>query len=256
MDYFKERVCRLSGEVWKQYNSFSKCQCEQCKNIPPTIKTKSAKKVKCIICKNPFEPFKSILEKSCGEIDCRVKYSIMVVEKQKKAQEIKVKRDWQKQKAEIKDKIKTLTDWHNDLQKEINAIIRNLDAQHPCISSLRGLGKSYDAGHLFGRQSNPQIRYHLFNIFAQSVHDNQWKSGNQLEFVEGLEKTFGTEIKDYCLSLKGSPELKLSIDDIKEKIPIARSILKWVKLQDRKFSTQERIDLRKRFNAELGIYNN
>lgn len=41
---------------------------------------------------------------------------------------------------------------------------------------------------------------------------------------------------------------------IKEKIPIARSVLKWLKLQNRKFTTQERIDYRHIFNEKLGIY--
>lgn len=155
---------------------------------------------------------------------------------------------------EAKEKLKTRSDWENNLQKEINAIVRLIDKDHPCISSNRPLGKSYDAGHLLGRQSHPQIRYNLFNIFAQSVHDNQWKSGNQLEFVNGIEKTFGAEIKDYCLSLKGLPPLKLTIDEIKEKIYLARSIVKWLKLQDRKFDISERIWLRKQFNSELDIY--
>jgi len=117
------------------------------------------------------------------------------------------------------------------------------------------LGKNYDAGHLYSRGSNPHIRYHLFNIFAQSVHDNQWKSGNQLDFVSGIEKTFGLDVKEYCLSLKGLPELKLTINEIKEKIPIARSVLKYLKLQDRKFTNEERISLRKEFNSKLSIYN-
>ena len=33
MANFKEKVCKLSGVVWKQYNSLQKCQCEQCKAV-------------------------------------------------------------------------------------------------------------------------------------------------------------------------------------------------------------------------------
>lgn len=209
---------------------------------------------KCCICGNKFEPVRSTLEKSCNEYNCKVAFALQVVSKQKIAKEKKIKQEYTKEKIEAKDKLKTLTEWHNDLQKEINAIVRAIDAGHPCISSQRPLGKSFDAGHMYSRGSNPHIRYHLFNIFAQSVHDNQWKSGNQLDFVDGLEKTFGNEIKEYCLSLKGLPELKLSILEIKEKIPVARGILKWLKLQQRSFSLEERISLRKQFNNELGIY--
>lgn len=156
---------------------------------------------------------------------------------------------------QAKEKLKTRSDWEADLQKEINLIVRLIDKGHPCISSGRNLGKSYDAGHLMGRQSHPQIRYHLFNIFSQSVHDNQWKSGNQLEFVNGIEKTFGTKVKDYCLSLKGLEPLRLTVDEIKDKISVARSIVKWLKLQDRMFYVSERIELRKEFNKTIGIYN-
>ena len=209
---------------------------------------------KCQICKEKFTPKFSSFEKTCQEIDCKTQWAMSEVKKQKTAKEKKVKQDWNKEKLEMKEKLKTLSDWSSDLQREVNSIVRELDKDHPCISSQRSLGKSFDAGHLFSRGGNPQIRYHFFNIFAQSVHDNQWKSGNALDFVDGIEKTFGTEIKDYCLSLKGLPPLKLSIEEIKEAIPKARSILKWLKLQNRKFTLEERIELRRKFNQDLGIY--
>ncbi len=208
---------------------------------------------KCQICLDKFIA-NYFNQKHCEKIDCKVQWSMQVVAKQKLANENKRKQEFRKEKKVLTEKLKTLTDWHNDLQKEMNSIVRTLDANHPCMSSQRNLGKNFDAGHLFSRGSNPHIRYHLFNIFAQSVHDNQYKSGNQLEFVNGIELTFGTEIKDYCLSLKGLPELKLSAEEIKEKIPLARGILKWLKLQDRKFTIEERISLRRKFNNEIGIY--
>ncbi len=31
MTSFKERACKISGIVWKQYNSLQKCQCDLCK---------------------------------------------------------------------------------------------------------------------------------------------------------------------------------------------------------------------------------
>ena len=32
MSNFKEKRCKLSGIVWKQYNSLQKCQCEECRS--------------------------------------------------------------------------------------------------------------------------------------------------------------------------------------------------------------------------------
>lgn len=33
MSNFKEKRCRVSGVVWKQYNSIQKCQCEECRAL-------------------------------------------------------------------------------------------------------------------------------------------------------------------------------------------------------------------------------
>jgi len=215
--------------------------------VKPKLKT-------CKICKEKFEPKNVSTEVVCQKYDCKVDYALQIVAKNKANKEKEQKRKSHKEKIELKEKLKTLSDWHSDLQKEINTIVRLIDKQHPCISSQRPLGKSYDAGHLFGRQSNPHIRYHLFNIWAQSVHDNQHKSGNQLEFVYGIEKTFGSKIKDYCLSLKGLPSLKLTIEQIKEFIPKAREVVKQLKLDDRKYTNFERLALREEYNLYIGIH--
>lgn len=209
---------------------------------------------KCKICKEKFTPKRSTLEPTCDEYSCKVAYAMIIVEKNKIAKKKEEKKKSISEKSLLKEKLKTISDWHNELQKEINLIVRLIDKNHPCISSQRPLGKSYDAGHLFGRQSNPHIRYHLFNIFAQSVHDNQWKSGNQLEFVNGIEFTFGTEVRDYCLSLKRLSSLKLTIEEIKVFIQRAREVVRHLKFDDKNYSIQERIDLRKEYNNFIGIY--
>lgn len=208
----------------------------------------------CKICKEKFEPKNVSTEVVCQKYDCKVDYAMQIVAKNKASKEKEQKRKNTQETKKAREELKTLSDWHSDLQKEINTIVRLIDKDHPCISSQRPLGKSYDAGHLYGRQSNPHIRYHLFNIWAQSVHDNQHKSGNQLEFVYGIEKTFGTQIKDYCLSLKGLPSLKLSINQIKEFIPKAREVVKHLRLDDRKYTNFERLSLREEYNLYIGIY--
>ena len=154
----------------------------------------------------------------------------------------------------LREKLKTLSDWKNDLQKEINLIVRLIDFKHPCISSGRPLGKSYDAGHFLGRQAYPEVRYHLMNIYAQSVEQNQHKSGNVIGFMEGLEQVFGKVHLESVMALKSYPALRITIEEIKEKISIARSIVKWLKLQEREFTTIERLELRRSINNQIGIY--
>jgi hypothetical protein len=164
-----------------------------------------------------------------------------------------------KERTKIKKQLQALetkTEVEKKLEKEINTIVRLIDKGHPCISSGRNLGKNYDAGHFWSKGSNPQIRFHLFNIFAQSVHDNQHKGSNALEYQERLGTVFTPELREYCLALKGTPSLKLSKEELRDKIVIAKRIVKWLKLQDREFSTKERIELRLKFQEELGIYKN
>ena len=40
MASYKERICKLSGVVWKQYNSLQKCGCEECQKVPKKVPVK------------------------------------------------------------------------------------------------------------------------------------------------------------------------------------------------------------------------
>lgn len=53
MSNYKERICKVSGHVWRQYNSLQKCPCESCKKVSyssvgkqnPNLKLKSFKPI-------------------------------------------------------------------------------------------------------------------------------------------------------------------------------------------------------------------
>lgn len=200
---------------------------------------------KCKNCKETFQPIQP-LQYVCG-YKCAAEYAKLLREK-------KEAKEWKEKKKVLKDRIETKTDCEKKLQKEINTIVRLLDAGHNCPSTGAPLQGKFDAGHLYSVGSNPTIRFHLFNIFGQTVHANQHKGGMPLEYVEGLKSTFGNEIAEYCLSLKSIDSIHLSKDEIKDLTSKARSIVKWLKLQDRQFTTHERISLRVKFNNELNIY--
>jgi hypothetical protein len=174
--------------------------------------------------------------------------------KNKKDFEKKKKQTWNKKKLAIKKSLETKSDLEKKLQKEINLIVRLIDKGHECISSGRSLGKKYDAGHLYTTGAHPTIRFNLFNIFSQSVHDNQHKSGNELEYFFRLGELFSSDFQDFVVSLKQIDALHLSKDDIRDKISVARSLVKWLKLQDRTFSKEERLSVRSDMNNQLGIY--
>lgn len=211
---------------------------------------------RCLNCKQKFEP-KRFLQKHCESADCEKsaqQYLDDKIAKALKTVKQKKKQDWNKEKIEIKEKLKSLSDWKNDLQREINVLIREIDKGHPCIATGNYQGQMH-CGHYLSVGSNPTLRFHLENMFIQSMHSNTWKSGDTIRYQQGIKETFGIEYLDYMNSLQSVEPLKLTSEEIKEKIPIVRSLIKWVKLQERKFTTEERISLRKRFNQEIGIYN-
>lgn len=169
-----------------------------------------------------------------------------------KAKDLKLKKSKSETKV-LRDKLKTLSEWKNDLQKEINAIVREIDKEHPCIATGTMEGKR-NAGHYISIGANQTLRFHLENIWNQSEHSNMWKSGDTIRYQEGIIKLYGKCYLEYLNSLQSLKIIKLDIEDIKLAISKSRGILKWLKLQDRNFTTEERLELRKRFNSEIGIY--
>lgn len=164
----------------------------------------------------------------------------------------KIKRQ---ERKELKEKIKTRSDYERELQKEINTIVRLIDKGFVCISTGKPLNAKYDAGHMRSVGSNPALRFNLFNIYAQSVHANQYLSGDQINFMKGIEKHYGKDVLEKTMQLSiVYPYLKLPTETIKEFTYKARSIVKWLKLQERTYDATERIELRERFNKEIGIY--
>lgn len=209
---------------------------------------------KCIICLDPFVPKFSTLEKCCQEIDCKVKYSMQVVEKQKVDKEKKRKQDWAKEKVVLREKIIGIPELKKDLEKEINKICCLLDYEAGCISCE---GQTTpQAGHYHTVQSNGAIRFNLDNLHMQDFNCNCKKGGNIHQYDLGLIKRYGKEYWEYVKFdiVSKYPLLKMAVFEYKEKIAIARGVVKWLKLQNKVYSAKERIELRKVFNEQIGIY--
>jgi hypothetical protein len=209
---------------------------------------------KCKVCGDKFIPQFSSLDPVCTKYDCRVEFALKTAEKSKLAKQKDFAKRAKLEKRELRENLKTLSDWKEDFQKEINALVRAIDEGWGCIATNTLQGKR-NAGHYVSVGANNTIRFHLENIWVQSEHSNTFKSGDTIRYQDGIRRLFGQEYLDYMDSLRSIPPIKLTIDDIKEKIPIVRSLIKWCKLQDRTFTLSERVELRRRFNKEIGIYN-
>jgi hypothetical protein len=92
--------------------------------------------------------------------------------------------------------LKTRSDWLRETQAVFNQFVRLRDqlAGHACISSGRPLdwsGNAVDAGHFRSVGSAPHLRFNEDNCHAQSKHDNQYKSGNAVDYRIGLIARIG-----------------------------------------------------------------
>jgi hypothetical protein len=207
---------------------------------------KEPKQKNCIECGDLFNQYNSLV-KVCST-DCAIKNAKAKTKKE-------VSKQWQKEKKEIKEKLMTKSDLEKLLQTEINTIVRLIDKGFVCISTQKPLNEKYDAGHFFSCGSNPSLRFNLLNIYAQSVYANQYLSGDQINFINGIKENYGSGLKSIVLRLKKDfPIIKLTQDELKEKTLIARSIVKHLKIENKTYNSIERLELRKKFNKMIGIY--
>jgi hypothetical protein len=205
-------------------------------------------KATCKYCKTKFEQ-KIFNLRFCRETtECEGAAVSFIIEKKRKAD----LKEWTREKKVLKEKLKTLSDWKKDLQTEINTIVRLIDKDKPCIAT-GNFGKM-NAGHRFSVGSNPTLRFHLDNIHVQSEHSNKWKAGDTIRYDEGLEKIYGKKYLNHVRTLNNIKPINLTVEDLKEKIKIARQIVKYLKLEDSVYSDVKRLELRNQFNLMLKIY--
>lgn len=200
----------------------------------------------CKICKSKFIKTKSF-QTTCGPVCFWELTQKVLIEKRKK--------DWIKEKQVRKEKLMTLSDWKAKLQIEINTIVRLIDKGVGCIATGVQVGKM-NAGHYISRGANETIRFNLHNIFLQSEHSNSFKAGDTIRFQDGLRRIYGIEYFEMVESLRQTGLIKLSIEEINDKIIIARLIVKELKGLENIYTSKERIELRTEMNFRLGIYKN
>lgn len=155
---------------------------------------------------------------------------------------------------EKRKNLMTLTDWQKLLEKEVNNIARLIDKDSGCISC--GGHTTPSGGHYHSVKSNGSIRFNLDNIHLQDYNCNGNKGANIPKYDLGLIKRYGKQYWEYVKFdiVNKFPLLKMARFEYEEKIKIARSIVKHLKLENKTYSPTERIELRKKYNKMLGIY--
>ena len=155
----------------------------------PTGK-KLIKPKKCKSCKEAFIPHSST------QIACSQGCALAVVKAKQERQAKAVEKVERQKRREALEKHKRRGDHLREAQQAFNAFIRERDRQagHPCISSGRPLdwsGNAVDAGHYRSVGAAPHLRFDERNCHAQSKHDNQFKSGNVVDYRINLIERIG-----------------------------------------------------------------
>ncbi len=76
MANYNEKICNLSGVVWKQYNSLQKCTCDECKKLIPK-KVYAPKKFNSNLKLKSLNPIPKVSKKRKIE---NAKYSVLRIE--------------------------------------------------------------------------------------------------------------------------------------------------------------------------------
>ena len=156
-------------------------------------------------------------QKFClSDDECIKAFNEFVKEEKEKAN----KRNWQKEKKVIKEKLMTKKDYLNILQKVFNTFIRMRDKGKPCASCNKHLKQNdINAGHFFSVGAYPNLRFNELNVHNQCIECNLHKHGNVLEYGLRLPNIIGIENYNLLLESRNKP-LKLDITETKELIDI------------------------------------
>ena len=206
-------------------------------------KTSNLKQPKCKHCKQPFTKMQP-LQVACS-YSCAIELAKPIAKKV-------IEKKWTQRKKEYKE---SKTDYFDLLQKEINKIARYIDHDQLCISCQK-IPKKKNGCHFKSVGGHENIRYNLLNIYLGCERCNKELGGNVHGYDDGLILVFGKEFWEYLKFqfLQDFHLLQIRETEVKEKLKIARQIVKELEQNLAKRSSQERLEMRKICNERLAIY--
>lgn len=112
------------------------------------------KETKCKVCGCYFVKTISSMQKVCSP-RCAIILSKEQTRKKKEKQDKQERLETKKRMTALKQKIKSRSEWLDDLQSWVNKFIRLRDKNEPCISCGRYHQGQYHAGHYRSRGACP-----------------------------------------------------------------------------------------------------
>lgn len=170
------------------------------------------KKCKNSRCNKKFIPARSM------QAVCSVSCAYAYAEEKRVKQE---KKEWSIKKKEIKEKLKTLGQYKAEARTVFQRWIRMRDEKLPCISCGRTKSKQWDAGHYLKAEIYTGLIFSETNTNKQCAHCNNWLSGNEVNYRQGMIKKYGLRavaeleaIKDSFRQYKFTKEELIEIKNI------------------------------------------
>jgi len=170
-------------------------------------------------CKNCKQEFKQLrpLQYLCGH-SCALEYA---KGKTKQKQDDKIKKI-NKEVRELKEKLKTKSDYLKELQVVFNQWVRLRDKYEVCISCQKP-PKKRNAGHYRSVGSSPELRFEPLNVNLQCEFCNTYQHGNLIPYRQNLIKKIGIDKVEWLESYHepkhySIPELIIMKSEYKEKI--------------------------------------
>jgi len=196
---------------------------------------------KCKSCGSEFLPRYNTTQQVCSQ-SCAIKLG-------REKQAAKAKKEHSQQKKKFKQGDLRWTKFK--LQQTVNAIVRAIDKDLPCLATGKHSGQM-QAGHVFSRGAHPQMRFNLHNIHRQTAYSNNQQSHDAL-MQERLAEEYGVDYLDHLKQLRGSQPPKLTAYDYYEAHLRGLKVLKGLSQLEQQ-GPEERVQLRDKVNSALGIY--
>ena len=115
----------------------------------------------------------------------------------------KEQREWKAEKAVLKDKLKTLSQYEAEAKNSFQKYIRIRDKGLACISCGIFETTLWDGGHYKKAEIYSGVIFDTHNCHKQCRKCNRFLNGNELMYRQGLIKRYGIEYAD-AIELKAN----------------------------------------------------
>ena len=106
---------------------------------------------------------------------------------------LKLKSFQKQNKADLRQKLKTLSQYEAEAKKSFQKYVRLRDKDLPCISCNEMVKDLWDGGHYFKAEIFSGLIFNEKNCHKQCRKCNRFLGGNELQYRKGLLARFGWE---------------------------------------------------------------